>query len=197
MSRDKQIFNPANSQIDPITAYNGDVLPQFPSARPVPGTPMVETVTTGQAADVDAQKTALNMLSLIGRHLGLSQSLKSDHDLVTVIEAQLPVKAISALIKNGLQEKEVYSQIIPRRTLQHRRTKKERLSIEESDRAVRVARIIALAEQVFGDKNNGMRWLRSPKQRFAGRTAMEMLATEAGNRLVEEMLYQIDEGMAS
>ena len=59
-----------------------------------------------------------------------------------------------------------------------------------------VERITALAEQVFGDPEASMRWLRAPKKRFDGRTAMEMLATEAGTCQVEEMLYQIDEGMA-
>lgn len=42
-----------------------------------------------------------------------------------------------------------------------------------------------------------MRWLHSPKQRFSGRTPMEMLATETGAHLVEEMLYQIDEGIGA
>jgi putative toxin-antitoxin system antitoxin component (TIGR02293 family) len=67
--------------------------------------------------------------------------------------------------------------------------------LDESDRAARVARVVALAERVFADKDAGMRWLRAPKERFSGCTAMEMLATEAGSRLVEEMLYQIDEGI--
>ena len=60
----------------------------------------------------------------------------------------------------------------------------------------RVDRITTLAEKVFGDPEASMRWLRTPKGRFDGRTAMEMLTTEAGAGQVEEMLYQIDEGMA-
>ena len=114
-----------------------------------------------------------------------------------LVEEQLPVKAISALTKNGLNEKEVYSLLIPRRTLQHRRARKERLSIEESDRAVRVARILALAAQVFGDQDIAMQELRSTKSLFGDHTPLEMLATEAGGRLVEEWLYQIDEGMVA
>jgi putative toxin-antitoxin system antitoxin component (TIGR02293 family) len=70
-------------------------------------------------------------------------------------------------------------------------------SVEESDRAVRLARITALAEEVFGSEEKAFRWLRKPKRRFGSRTPLEMLGTEAGARLVEEMLYQIDEGMAA
>jgi len=81
--------------------------------------------------------------------------------------------------------------------LQHRRARKEDLSREESDRDVRLARLAALTEKIFGDAKQGMLWLRSAKKRFDGRTPVDMMATEAGSRLVEEALYQIDEGMAA
>ena len=109
----------------------------------------------------------------------------------------LPLRAITALVEHGLQEKEIHSLVLPRRTLQHRRARKERLSCEESDRAVRVARLAALAEKVFGDAEAGMGWLRATKIRFKGRTPIEMMMTEIGSRVVEELLYQIDEGMAA
>ena len=37
--------------------------------------------------------------------------------------------------------------------------------------------------------------MRQPKVRFEGRTPLQMMVTEAGGRLVEEMLLQIDDGM--
>ena len=52
------------------------------------------------------------------------------------------------------------------------------------DRIVRVARIIALAEQVFGDRDKALAWLRSADDR----TPLRMLHTEPGGRLVESML---------
>jgi putative toxin-antitoxin system antitoxin component (TIGR02293 family) len=73
--------------------------------------------------------------------------------------------------------------------------KKTMLSGEESDRAVRIATITSMAEQVFGDSERAWRWLRKPKKHFDGRTPMDQLGTEAGARLVEEMLQQIDHGM--
>ena len=57
---------------------------------------------------------------------------------------------------------------------------------EESDKVVRIARITALAEKVFGNEEKAFRWLRKPKRRFASRTPLEVLATEAGAQLVEE-----------
>ena len=63
---------------------------------------------------------------------------------------------------------------------------------EETDRT---ARIIALAVQVFGDRRKALRWLRSKDNRIHGRTPMSMLHTESGGRVVENMLWQIDEGI--
>jgi putative toxin-antitoxin system antitoxin component (TIGR02293 family) len=133
----------------------------------------------------------------VEQKLGLTEALAAETDLIIAVEKRLPLEVINALIEQGLQEKEIYALVVPRRTLQHRRVKRERLSVEESDRAVRVARIATLAERVFGDTGAAMRWLRTTKKRFMGRSAMEMVSTETGSRLVEEMLYQIDEGMAA
>jgi uncharacterized protein (DUF2384 family) len=58
-----------------------------------------------------------------------------------------------------------------------------------------LARIVALGEEVFGDARKSFRWLRSGKSRLAGRPPLDVVSTESGARLVEEMLYQIDEGM--
>jgi putative toxin-antitoxin system antitoxin component (TIGR02293 family) len=132
----------------------------------------------------------------IAERLGVNSSLKSEDDLVLLVEGRLPVAAIANLTQHGILEKEIYSVIMPRRTLQHRRTRKEKLSREESDRAVRLARLAALTEKVFGDFEEGMYWLRTTKKRFNNRAPIAMMETEAGSRLVEEALYQIDEGMA-
>jgi putative toxin-antitoxin system antitoxin component (TIGR02293 family) len=137
------------------------------------------------------------LLHSIAQMLGAGMSLKSENDLVELVEERLPVAAISRLVQHGILEKEIHAVIVPRRTLQHRQARKEKLSREESDRAVRLARLAALAEKVFGDSKTGMHWLRASKKRFHGRAPIAMMETEAGSRLVEETLYQIDEGMAA
>ena len=96
-----------------------------------------------------------------------------------------------------MTDEEIYSFIVPRRTLVHRKTRRESLTHDESDRAVRIARITSLAEEVFGADAKAGRWLRKPKTRFEGRTPLEMLRTDAGARLVEEMLLQLDYGFAA
>jgi putative toxin-antitoxin system antitoxin component (TIGR02293 family) len=130
----------------------------------------------------------------MGGKLGVP-TIRSDEDLASLVEKRLPAAAVKALVRGGLSDTELYQLIVPRRTLAHRIAKRQPLTKDESDKAVRVARITAMAEQVFGEPERAWRWLRKRKERFRGRTPIDMLATEAGARLVEEMIVQIDYGM--
>lgn len=132
----------------------------------------------------------------VGGKLGILR-IRSDRDLAAVVEKRLPTNAVRSLVRGGLSDREAYELIVPRRTLAHRIANRQPLSKEESDRAVRVARVAALAEQVFSDAERAWRWMRKPKRRFQGKTPLEMLGTEAGARLVEEMIVQIDDGLAA
>jgi putative toxin-antitoxin system antitoxin component (TIGR02293 family) len=132
--------------------------------------------------------------SLMGGKLGVSK-IRSGEDLASLVEKRLPATAVKALVRGGLSDAEVYQLIVPRRTLAHRIAKHQPLSKDESDKAVRVARITAMAEQVFGEPERAWRWLRERKRRFGGKTPIEMLASDAGARLVEEMIGQIEHGM--
>jgi putative toxin-antitoxin system antitoxin component (TIGR02293 family) len=123
--------------------------------------------------------------------------LRSDHDLARLVEQRLPLASVESLSKHGLSDEEIYRLIVPRRTLVHRKSRREPLTREESDRAVRIARIASLAEEVFGNDAKAARWLRKPKSRFDGRTPFDLLSTDAGARLVEEMLLQLDYGFTA
>lgn len=130
------------------------------------------------------------------RKLGTG-TLTSDTDLARLVEERLPLLSIESLTSHGLSDEEIYTYIVPRRTLVHRKSKREPLTHDESDRAVRIARITSLAEEVFGDDAKAGRWLRKMKERFDGRTPLEVCRTEAGARLVEEMLLQLDYGIVA
>jgi putative toxin-antitoxin system antitoxin component (TIGR02293 family) len=138
----------------------------------------------------------INLLQRIETMLA-TERLRSDHDLVRLVEERLPTRVIDSLRRSGLADEEIYSLILPRRTLTHRVARREPLSLEESDRVVRLARIAAFGEQVFGDGERFWRWFRAAKRHFGGRTPLEMVATEAGARLVEEFLGAIDHGFAA
>jgi putative toxin-antitoxin system antitoxin component (TIGR02293 family) len=52
-----------------------------------------------------------------------------------------------------------------------------------------------LAVKVYGDREDGREWLMRPKDRFQEKSPLALLRSEAGERAVEEFLYQIDEGV--
>jgi putative toxin-antitoxin system antitoxin component (TIGR02293 family) len=148
-----------------------------------------------RAAEPDLADTPPgDFYALMEGKLGVPR-IRSGEDLASIVEKRLPATVVKALVRGGLLDAEVYQLIVPRRTLAHRIAKHQPLSQEESDKAVRVARITAKAEQVFGEPERAWRWLREPKRRFDGKAPMEMIATDAGGRLVEEMIGQIEHGM--
>jgi putative toxin-antitoxin system antitoxin component (TIGR02293 family) len=118
-------------------------------------------------------------------------------ELAELVERGLPIKNLDLLKARGLTFTEMAATVISPRTLKHRKARGENLSPEETERAVRVASIIALAEQVFGNRETAMRWLRGKDDRLGDRTPLSMLNTEAGGREIESMLWGIDEGIYS
>jgi putative toxin-antitoxin system antitoxin component (TIGR02293 family) len=112
------------------------------------------------------------------------------------IERGLPLSVLEEFAAySGFAVKDFLEVVIPARTLKHRRQRQEPLNLDESDRLARVARLYALAVKVFGNPEKAKHWLTKPKMRFEERTPLAMMHTELGGNGVEEMLYQIDEGV--
>jgi putative toxin-antitoxin system antitoxin component (TIGR02293 family) len=128
-------------------------------------------------------------------YIGISPN--SGLELATLVEHGLPTENLEMLKSSGLTFTELATTIISPRTLKHRKARGENLSPAETERAVRVASTIGLAEQVFGDRDTALLWLRGPDDRLGNRTPMSMLQTEAGGRVVHDMLHGIDEGVFS
>ena len=130
----------------------------------------------------------------IGDWLGL-HPLATEDDILRIVEGRLAPSVIKRLAALGLERSEIDAVVIPSRTLQHRRSRREKLTIEESDRVVRLIRALSLAESVYGGRERALAWLRKSHPRLDGRTPLSLLKTDTGARIVEELLIQIDEGM--
>lgn len=130
----------------------------------------------------------------LGDYIGIAPA--SGLELAEVVERGLPLDSLNLLKDKGLTFTEM-SEVISPRTLKHRRARGENLSREETDRAVRVASVIALADRVFGNEDKALLWLRSAHDSLGERAPLSMLGTESGGRLVESLLWQIDEGVYS
>lgn len=108
----------------------------------------------------------------------------------------LPVKMLRALMKRGdITIGDLSRVIAHRRTLERRLKDGERLNREESDRLARFLPILDLCEQIFGNTDAAMRWLRKPKRAFGGVAPLDLLATSAGADEVNLLLQQSMHGM--
>jgi len=130
----------------------------------------------------------------IGHWLGI-RIPRSDQELLEIVEQQLPASSINRLLALGITRAEVDALVIPLRTLQHRRSRHEKLTMEESDRLLRMMRALSQAEVVYESRERALQWLRRFHPRLGNRSPLELLKTDAGSRIVEELLTQVDEGM--
>lgn len=125
--------------------------------------------------------------------------IHTDSDLVAAIARGMPSEALRSLEGHGLAAAEIFAVVGPERTLRRRISEHKALTANEADRLVRLARVAALADEVFGDRDKALRWLRKPKQHLLmgqrDATPIDLVATEHGARLVENRLRQIQHGV--
>lgn len=138
--------------------------------------------------------------SLTAEQLGgrrtIGRQVRSDAELARAVEMGLPTAAIDALRKRGVTERDIAALVIKPRTLSHRRAQRSRLTVEESDRAVRLARVRALAEETFGDPRKADVWLHRELSVLDGRRPIDLVRTQVGARMVEDLLASIAWGAA-
>lgn len=130
----------------------------------------------------------------IGDWLGV-RAPSTETEILRIVEGGLAPAVISRLAGLGLDRSEIDGIVIPSRTLQHRRSRRENLTLEESDRVLRAIRVLSSAEAVYESRERALLWLRRPHPRLQGRAPLSLLKTDTGSRIVEELLIQIDEGM--
>ena len=145
--------------------------------------------------------TSVALIDDVARKLGgaavLGADVRSQADLAMLVRRRLPLATLKGLSLAGLSEQEIERFVIPQRTRRHRAEKNEPLTVDESDRAVRLARIQSLAEETFGDPAKANRWLRKELAELSGETPLTVAQTEAGTRVIETILGKIAWGGAA
>ena len=85
---------------------------------------------------------------------------------------------------------------ISRSTLQRRKAT-GRLSPDESDKVMRLSRLLEHAKKVFGDVDKARAWLKHPQYGLGGAVPLDYAETEVGAREVDNLLGRIDYGVYS
>lgn len=76
-----------------------------------------------------------------------------------------------------------------------RRKLGQRLDRAQSDSLVRLARVIATASNTLGSPAKAAQWLRRPNRALGGEVPLNLLDTEVGEQLVEDVLGRLEYGV--
>ena len=84
---------------------------------------------------------------------------------------------------------------IPARTLARR--KGGRLDPQESERLMRLVRLVVKATDILGTRAKAMRWLEAPNRALEGVPPISLLDTDIGTQAAEAVLTRIEFGVFS
>jgi putative toxin-antitoxin system antitoxin component (TIGR02293 family) len=133
--------------------------------------------------------------SVLGGPPVLGGNILSDLDLLEAVHEGLPTSAIDSILDQGfLSPDEVHLLIMSPEAYRHRRETGTALTREESDRLARVARVMAMAGEVFEDAQKAAHWLRKPNRGLGGHVPLQLLVTGEGAGLVQQTLLKITHG---
>lgn len=126
-----------------------------------------------------------------------TQAVQSPLQMAREVERGLPIAAFDELVRStGLDRAEAADVArIPIRTLS-RRQHQGRLDPDESDRVLRLSRIVELAMQLFdGDGEATEAWLRAPRAALGGQRPLWCARTDVGAQQVERLIGRLEHGV--
>lgn len=134
---------------------------------------------------------------LLGGEL-VTGPIANDLDIVRAVRRGLPTAAIDHLLQEtDLGFPVIEAHVLPRRTFKRRQEANQRLDPAESDRLVRVANLVAAAEETFGDQGKALIWLQRENRALDGQRPLSLADTDHGSRAVEALLGRIGHGLAA
>lgn len=124
--------------------------------------------------------------------------LEDDVALARRVEAGIPARAIELLtgaLGLGSIARTAALVRMSAKTAERRVRAKARLAADESERVVRLIRLLNRAEGVFENRENAQKWMTKPLLLLGGKSPLEMSGTEPGARAVEQALGRIEHGV--
>lgn len=189
------------SQVTPISTHNPAIEKdtQGRTAKPSVTKPEMKTDRQTQRVPSPAKASRVSkaggearvQMLLLGRQA-------SGENAISLVRSGLPLSSIARVRKKlQVNESAVLSLMgMSKETYQQRQEAHENLSLIESDRLYRLARIEAHAVDVFEDEAIAADWLKQPN-RASGERPIDLLDTDAGTDRVERLLTRIEHGVYS
>jgi putative toxin-antitoxin system antitoxin component (TIGR02293 family) len=163
----------------------------------------IEALVTNTAEKISADLAELLRLLRSGHregHFYVALFGLRNYDPLSVvdhIQRGLSYAAFERFHRNTDLPYRVLAQVaeIPERTLA-RRKESGRFEPDETDRLVRISRIVARAIELFeGSAESAQKWLTSPVGALGGRTPIEFASTDVGTIEVESLIGRLAHGI--
>lgn len=124
--------------------------------------------------------------------------LGSDMDIIGLVRRGVPTGAVRYFADRHLGDFAMIDRsVMPRRTFRRREDAGQRLDPVESDRLLRLVRLVAFAEDTFGGSEKALLWLSRPTRALQGQTPISLSDTDHGAQVVETLLGRIAHGIAA
>jgi putative toxin-antitoxin system antitoxin component (TIGR02293 family) len=137
-----------------------------------------------------------NTGNVLGGRQVLGKAVTSLLELNDAVAQGLPKATLRIVVQrvfpDASGQRAMMHRIVPEATYKRRR---DRLSPAESERTERFARVVAIAEDVWQDREQARRFLTTPHPEIGGKTPVEAALTELGARQVEEVMARIVYGL--
>lgn len=125
----------------------------------------------------------------------LGSRVLSAQDLEAAVLTGLPKRALRLTLARACSSAQLARtmlyRVIPEATYKRR----TRLTPAESERTERLARVIAMAEFVWDNRNDAREWLTKPHAELENRPPLEAALSELGARRAEELLDRLFYGI--
>ncbi len=132
----------------------------------------------------------------IAEILGLGGSIRTVGELELAVSEGLPKRALERLSARLYEDRRTANaykfKVVPQATWKRR---SKRLSVDESEKTERLARVLAAAEYVWDDREKAREWMSKPHRELNGQTPLEVARTELGARRVEDLLDKLYFGL--
>jgi putative toxin-antitoxin system antitoxin component (TIGR02293 family) len=129
---------------------------------------------------------------ILGGQKTLRRRVRTLTDLREAVAEGLPVSALEAAVEyitgDARRAGSLRDRIVPRAT----RYRRERLKPAESERLERLARVMAMAEEVWESKADAQEFLTTPQPLLEDLTPLDLAQSELGARQVEDLLMQLE-----
>jgi len=143
--------------------------------------------------------TTADTVAFLGGTEVFGRSVVSPLDLAAEVVRGFPSASLDRVLQRlqseAIPQSSIYAVVGTSRTLQRKRQQRALLSRDESDRLARLARVAVRAGEALGSIEKGHRWLGKTNRALDGQRPLDLLASDAGTRLVEDELGRIEHGV--